>query len=100
MIIISGVMEISAGSADVFEALSRDLVTATRLEPGCAEYRFARSIDDPNVFEIFEEFDDETAMREHVRADHYRAWGRAVRDLDVVRVAINRYDAPERVVLR
>jgi quinol monooxygenase YgiN len=99
VIVISGLMEVSETSADDFAAMSRDLVGATRREPGCTEYRFARSIENPQVFEIFEEFADQEAFDEHVRAEHYRSWNRALKGVEVVRVSITRYDATIRTVL-
>ena len=101
MIVISGLMEVAPASADTFARLSRDLVDATLLEPGCVEYRFARSLDLPERFEIFEEFADQEAFDAHVRAEHYRAWSRALRSegVEIVRMSIVRYDATERTVL-
>ncbi len=101
MIVISGLMEVAPASADAFARLSRDLVAATLLEPGCVEYRFARSLDDPDRFEIFEEFIDQDAFDAHVRAEHYRAWGRALRSegIEITRTSVVRYDATARTVL-
>ncbi|GAA3516194.1 hypothetical protein GCM10022234_09190 [Aeromicrobium panaciterrae] len=100
MIVISGILEVAGHSADAFADLCRPLVEETRREPGCADYRFARSIDNSAVFEIFEEFADQEAMDHHVRADHYRSWSRALRDFEVISMSINRYDVTERTVLQ
>lgn len=99
MIVVSGVMEIPADRAEDFVAMSRDLCVATRQEPGCAAYTFARSIEDPNRFEIFEEWVDEEALTAHTRADHYRAWGRTLREIEVRRMSIVRYDVADRTAL-
>jgi quinol monooxygenase YgiN len=99
VIVISGVMEIPSESVDRFTEISRDLCAATVQEPGCAAYTFARSIVDPERFEIFEEWADQDALDAHTRADHYRAWGRALRELSVRRMSIVRYDTTERSVL-
>jgi quinol monooxygenase YgiN len=99
VIVVSGVMEVAPAGADRFAALTRQLVDATRREPGCVEYRFAESIDRAGRFEVFEEFADQGAFDEHVRSDHYRAWGRALKELEVTRVSVVRYDAAERTVL-
>ena len=101
MIVISGLMEVAPASADAFAALSLELVDATRREAGCVEYRFARSIESPGRFDIFEEFADQEAFDEHVRAEHYRAWNRSLKTegIEITRVSIVRYDATERTVL-
>jgi quinol monooxygenase YgiN len=100
MIVIDGAMEIGAGSVETFRALSRELVDETLREPGCAAYSFAESISRPGRFVIFEEFADQAAFEEHTRADHYRRWSRALKDVEVLEVSIVRYDASERTVLR
>lgn len=99
MIVISGLVEVAPHAVDDFAAISRELVEATRREPGCVDYRFARSIEVPERFEIFEEFVDQEAFEAHARADHYRAWGRALKGIEVTRMSITRYDATERTVL-
>ncbi|MEU5994705.1 putative quinol monooxygenase [Spirillospora sp. NPDC047418] len=99
MIVVSGLMEVAPDCADQFAARTRELVDATRREPGCVEYRFARSIEKAERFEFFEEFADQAALDEHVRADHYRSWNRALKGMEVTRVSIVRYVATERTVL-
>lgn len=100
MIVVSGVVRIGPDSREAFRDASRVLVEETRREPGCAAYSFAESISEPGRFEIFEEFADDGALEEHTRAEHYRAWGRALRDLDVLEVAVVKYDVGGRAVLR
>ncbi|SEG91875.1 Quinol monooxygenase YgiN [Thermomonospora echinospora] len=99
MIVVSGFMEVAPDYADRFAACTRELVDATRREPGCVEYRFARSIEKAERFEVFEEFVDQAALDEHVRADHYRSWNRALKDIEVTQVSIVKYIATERTVL-
>jgi quinol monooxygenase YgiN len=100
VIVVSGWMRIGPDSRDSFREVSRALVEQTLREPGCAAYTFAESVSEPGRFEIFEEFADDAALEAHTRAEHYRAWGRALRDLEVLGVAVARYDATERTVLR
>jgi quinol monooxygenase YgiN len=99
MIVVSGLMEIAPGGAERFAEVTRELVDATRREPGCVEYRFAQSIEKAGRFEVFEEWADQAALDEHVRADHYRTWNRALKGIEVTRVSIVRYAATERTVL-
>jgi quinol monooxygenase YgiN len=99
MIVISGVLEIGRQDVPEFVRLSRELLGPTRAEPGCVAYTFAASIDDPDRFEIFEEWTDQEALDAHARTGHYRSWGRALRGLEVKRMAIARYEASDRTVL-
>jgi quinol monooxygenase YgiN len=100
MIVVSGWMRIGAQSRQAFREVCRDLVEETLREPGCAAYSFAESVTEPGRFEIFEEFADEAALEAHTHAEHYRSWGRAVRDLEVIAMAVAKYDATGRTVLR
>jgi quinol monooxygenase YgiN len=99
VIVISGVMELAAESVETFTTLSQALCVATREEPGCAAYTFAVDIEAPGTFRISEEWADQDALDAHTKTDHYRTWGRALRDLTVVRTSIVRYDVSERAVL-
>jgi quinol monooxygenase YgiN len=99
VIVISGVMEIPSEHVETFAALSRELCVATREEPGCSAYTFAQSIEDPERFEIFEEWADDAALTAHTRAGHYGAWGRALKESQVRRMSIVRYDVSDRSVL-
>ena len=60
------------GNEERVERALLALAAATRTEPGCRSYRPARSVDDPRVFVIYEEYDDEAALETHSASDHFR----------------------------
>lgn len=99
MIIIHGEMEIGADSAAAFIPLTQELVDKTRAEEGCHLYTFARDIENPQLFRIAEEWESEDALAAHMKADHYRAYGRALGDIEVKRVSIIQFSASDRTVL-
>lgn len=43
-------------------------------EPGCVIYRAHRSLDDPRVFFLYEEYVDEAAFQAHRETDHFQRW--------------------------
>jgi (4S)-4-hydroxy-5-phosphonooxypentane-2,3-dione isomerase len=43
-----------------------------RDEPACVVYRAARSVEEPNVFVLYEEYEDETALLAHRETEHFR----------------------------
>jgi quinol monooxygenase YgiN len=65
---------IPGNEAQVEEAL-RALAAAARAEPGCRFYRAARSVDEPRVFAIYEEYEDEAAFEAHAGSEHFRRYG-------------------------
>ncbi|MDK3159624.1 putative quinol monooxygenase [Kamptonema cortianum] len=50
-------------------ALTR-LIPATRAEPGCLQYDFHSSKDDPTLFVFFENFKDMAAFESHAQAPY------------------------------
>src|ERR671914_1128386 len=63
----------SPGTADdVADALRRmgDAVGAD--EPACLVYRVSRSVEDPDVFVLYEEYVDEGALLAHRETPHFR----------------------------
>jgi quinol monooxygenase YgiN len=59
------------GNEERVEQTLLALAAATREEPGCRAYRPARSVDDPRVFVIYEEYDDEAALEAHSASEHF-----------------------------
>ena len=60
------------GEAERVRALLRDLVEASRAEPGNLAYHAAESDDEPGTFRLFEVYSDEEAFRAHAESDHFR----------------------------
>ena len=50
------------------------LVEPTRAERGCVAYRAHRSIDDPRVFFLYEEYVDKNAYEQHGASEHFRRY--------------------------
>jgi quinol monooxygenase YgiN len=61
--------------ADRVAAILRELRDATRLEPGCVRYDVARSLESPNVFVLFEEYVDESALERHLASEAFHRLG-------------------------
>jgi quinol monooxygenase YgiN len=56
----------------VTEALRRMAVAVREAEPACVVYRASRSMDDPDVFVLYEEYVDEDALLAHRETPHFR----------------------------
>jgi len=62
-----------AGLGDeVAEALRRMAAAVSADEPACLVYRVSRSLDDPDVFVLYEEYADEEALLAHRETPHFR----------------------------
>jgi autoinducer 2-degrading protein len=61
------------GEGDLVERTLVRMAEAVRIdEPACLVYRAARSIDDPDVFVLYEEYEDEAALLAHRETAHFR----------------------------
>jgi quinol monooxygenase YgiN len=53
----------------------RELIPASREEPGCRMYVVHRGKDDPQRFFIYEQYDDEAAFEAHKNSPHFQRYG-------------------------
>jgi (4S)-4-hydroxy-5-phosphonooxypentane-2,3-dione isomerase len=61
------------GQGDHIEELLLKMVDAVNHdEPACLTYRAARSIEEPDVFVLYEEYEDEAALLAHRETAHFR----------------------------
>jgi autoinducer 2-degrading protein len=61
------------GQGDLVERTLRAMAEAVRRnEPGCVVYRAARSIENPHVFVLYEEYEDEAALLAHRETRHFQ----------------------------
>jgi (4S)-4-hydroxy-5-phosphonooxypentane-2,3-dione isomerase len=64
---------VQSGKADLVEKALRDMGDAVgRDEPLCLTYHAARSTEDPDVFVLYEEYEDEAALLAHRETPHFR----------------------------
>jgi (4S)-4-hydroxy-5-phosphonooxypentane-2,3-dione isomerase len=62
------------GKGDSVEKALQEMGEAVRRdEPRCLTYRAARSTEDPDVFVLYEEYEDEAALLAHRETPHFQA---------------------------
>lgn len=62
------------GTGAAMRAALLDLQTATRLEPGCLEFRFYQALDEDEVFLLVEDFANQAALQAHMHLPHTTAF--------------------------
>ncbi len=72
MIFITAKFRVKPEDADRWPDIVRDFTRATRSEPGCLWFDWARSVDDPNEYVLVEAFRDGEAAGAHVGSEHFR----------------------------
>lgn len=53
---------------------ARDVISATRREPGCISYDLTSSITEPNEFVFVERWESREALSGHFEAAHFLHW--------------------------
>jgi quinol monooxygenase YgiN len=62
----------SSKDADKAESLFGELRDASVEEPGVIQFEVARSIDEPNVFALWEVYRDKDAAEAHYASEHFK----------------------------
>jgi quinol monooxygenase YgiN len=57
------------------------MAAATQTEPGNISYTFSQDLNDPNVFHLFEEWEDDEALAAHFTLPHMVAFVGALGDV-------------------
>lgn len=72
MIFFTAKFQVRPEHADDWPAISREFTEATRAEPGCLWFEWARCLDDPHCYLLTEAFVDGDAGGAHVGSEHFR----------------------------
>lgn len=72
------------GQADTVAEALKHLSPASREEPGNRYYQAYQDPESPDVFRIFEVYDDEDAFKAHGASEHFATWalGQAIPALE------------------
>ena len=76
MIVIAGRVAVKPERREEALRVARAMAEATRREAGCRAYGFHADLEDPNVFFVFEEWEDEEALARHFQTEHMAAFRR------------------------
>ena len=83
MIVIAGTFNMEPSDRDKFLEAAKAVMAPTLQEEGCHAYCFTPDINDPGVVHLFEKWDSEAALGPHMKADHIKTFGRALKELKV-----------------
>ncbi|MCL8024703.1 putative quinol monooxygenase [Nocardioides bruguierae] len=72
MIFITARFLVKPEHAEDWPTISREFTEATRAEPGCLWFDWARALDDPHEYFLTEAFADDEAGAAHVGSEHFR----------------------------
>lgn len=99
MIVVQGWMRVHPDDAHKLRDAARELVPATRAEPGNITYAFAEDVNEPGLFHIIERWADDDAVKAHMGMPHTAAFGPKLRELRDLKFRIARYDPPAEIIV-
>lgn len=76
MFVLAVIYVVPEGKQDEATGYLRELVTASRREPGCRMYVVQRAKNNPRKFLIYEQYDDEAAFDAHKATPHFERFGK------------------------
>jgi quinol monooxygenase YgiN len=100
VLIVAGEIEIDPARREDAIAAAREMMDATRREPGCTAYVFSADLADPGRFRIFEEWESQAALDAHFAAPHMAAFQGRIGALGVRGMRIQKYEVARAGPLR
>ncbi|HTF34209.1 MAG TPA: putative quinol monooxygenase [Myxococcota bacterium] len=92
MLVIAGTIAIDPTKREAAIAAAKEMMTATRREPGCRAYTFSLDLDDPGRVHLFEHWDSQTALDAHFQTPHMARFNAAVAGLGVREASLQKYE--------
>lgn len=91
MLIVAGFITTENDSREAFLHAVAPVVAATRAEAGCQEYTFSPDPEDPNRIMLFEIWDDQASLSDHLASAHIEQWRQTSKDLSVTGSDVKKY---------
>ena len=83
MLVIAGTFNVEPSDRDAFLAAAMAVMAETVKEEGCHAYCFSPDITDPAVVHLFEKWESEANLTPHMKSEHIKTFGRALKGLTV-----------------
>lgn len=99
MIIVEGWVRLPPGAIEQFMSAAAAQIRATRQEPGCLEYAYARDLIEPNTLRIVERWQDEAALQAHFQAAHTAAFNSVLAGSAMEAASLHAYDGAHKRAL-
>jgi quinol monooxygenase YgiN len=82
--VVSAVWTAKPGKEEFVRDVMRQLTPLSRAEPGCRFYQAYADPAQPQVFRLFEIYDDEAAYQAHAESEHFQrlALGQGIPELE------------------
>ncbi len=92
MLVVGGRIRIDPKDRDKAVQAAETMMRESNAEAGCISYVLSGDLEDPGLFRIFEEWEDEAALKAHFKTPHMAAFNKVIGSLKVLEVDVKRYD--------
>lgn len=92
MLVVAGHIAIDPSHREEAIAAAVRMMEETAKEAGCLSYVFSADLRDPGRFRIFEEWESAEALEAHFAAPHMAEFQKAVAELGVREMKVQRYE--------
>ncbi len=92
MVILTAIFKAAEGKGDEFEQEFKKLAPKVLKDPGAITYVIHRAVDDPNKFLVYEQYENQDALKYHQQTEHFKAYRQATRGMSVGQTEITFYN--------
>lgn len=82
-----------SGEKDNIIAKAQDLITSSRLDPGCISYNLYANTGDDDLLLMLEQWENLEVLHSHMQTEHFKAFGVATKDMLAKEMDISVYSA-------
>ena len=92
MLVVGGKIQIDPKDREKAVAAAAVMMRESNNESGCISYVFSEDLEQPGLFRIFEEWEDEAALKAHFKTPHMADFNKVIGSLKVLGADVKRYD--------
>lgn len=92
MLVIAGTFDVEPSDREAFLTAAKAVMADTLKEDGCHAYCFTPDISDPGVVHLFEKWESEGHLGPHMKSDHIKTFGRALKELTIKGRSLTMYE--------
>ena len=95
MIVVTGTIDIHPEDVWPATTIAAEMVRRTEMEEGCISYRFYVDINQLTRFRLYEEWQSEEALAEHMETPHMAAFLSRIADLRIIDRNVVKYEVTD-----
>ena len=95
MIVVTGTFQVAEEDVEAARTAMITMMAETAKEVGCITYRFYPDIEREGAFRVYEEWDNEEALKAHFNVDHMKTFREALSKINLLSRDVKMFKAGE-----